>query len=130
MFQQSLHTTGSEQTWIAAAFMVTAVVFEFTFGVLGDLFGRRRLVVVGACVLAVGAVVCALAPNVQTLWVGSAINGLGAGAMYPGTLALIATASRWPPRSSRSCSLTSPPHLRGATWIFPARSPSRPACSC
>jgi len=86
---------------------VTVVIFEFTFGVLGDLFGRRRLVVVGAVVLALGAVVCALAANVETLWVGAPINGLGAGAMYPGT----------------------PPRPRDAASTSPARSPSPPACS-
>jgi MFS family permease len=119
VFQQSLHTTGSELTWIAAAFMVTVVVFEFTFGVLGDLFGRRRLVTAGALVLAVGAVVCALAPNVATLWVGSAINGLGAGAMYPGTLALIAAASPTPAVRARSIALWSG-CIGGATAAAPA----------
>ncbi len=118
VFQQSLHATGSELTWIAAAFMVTVVVFEFTFGVLGDLFGRRRLVMVGALVLAVGAVICALASNVQTLWVGSAINGLGAGAMYPGTLALIAAASHTPAVRARSIALWSG-CLGGATVVAP-----------
>ena len=118
LFQQSLHTQGSELIWITAAFQVTVVVFEFTFGVLGDLFGRRRLVVVGAVVLAAGAVVCALAPNVQTLWVGAAINGLGAGAMYPGTLALMAAVSHTPENRARSIALWSG-FLAGAAVVAP-----------
>lgn len=118
LFQQSLHTQGSQLTWITAAFQVTVVVFEFTFGVLGDLFGRRRLVMVGAAVLAAGAVVCALAPNVQTLWAGAAINGLGAGAMYPGTLALIAAVSHTPEMRARSIALWSG-CLGGAAVVAP-----------
>ncbi len=119
LFQQSLHTQGSELTWITAAFQVTVVIFEFTFGVIGDLFGRRRLVTVGAAVLAVGAAVCAVAPNIQTLWVGAAINGLGAGAMYPGTLALIAAVSHTPEIRARSIALWSG-CLGGAAVVAPA----------
>ena len=118
LFQQSLHTQGSQLTWITAAFQVTVVIFEFTFGVLGDLFGRRRLVMAGAVVLAVGAAVCALAPNVQTLWAGAAINGLGAGAMYPGTLALITAVSHTPAVRARSIALWSG-CLGGAAVIAP-----------
>jgi MFS family permease len=118
LFQQSLHTQGSELTWITAAFQVTVVIFEFTFGVLGDLFGRRRLVIVGAVVLAIGAVVCALAPNIQVLWAGAAINGLGAGAMYPGTLALIAAVSHTPAIRARSIALWSG-CLGGAAVVAP-----------
>lgn len=91
LFQQEFNTQGSALTWITAAFMVTVVVFEFTFGVLGDLFGRKRLVAAGAALTMIGASVIAVAPDVQVLWVGSAIDGLGAGAMFPASLAMVAT---------------------------------------
>lgn len=44
----TLHTQGSQLTGITAAFMVTVVVFEISFGVAGDLFGRKKLVAIGA----------------------------------------------------------------------------------
>ncbi|MGW3763779.1 MFS transporter [Streptomyces sp. NPDC005131] len=94
LFQQDLNTHGSQLTWITAAFMIAVVCFEFTFGVLGDLFGRRRLIVVGTGMVAVGSVVAALAPTVQVLWIGAAMNGLGAGAMFPGSLTAITAATR------------------------------------
>ncbi|MER5753534.1 MFS transporter [Streptomyces sp. NPDC002088] len=86
LFQEDLNTHGSQLTWITAAFMVAVVCFEFTFGVLGDLFGRRRLVAAGTALVAAGSAVAALAPTVQVLWIGAALNGLGAGAMFPGSL--------------------------------------------
>ncbi|MYT73537.1 MULTISPECIES: MFS transporter [unclassified Streptomyces] len=89
LLQEDLNTQGSQLTWITAAFMVAVVCFEFTFGVLGDLFGRRRLVVTGTLLLAAGSSVAALAPTVQLLWIGAALNGLGAGAMFPGSLTAI-----------------------------------------
>ncbi|MFF7335605.1 MFS transporter [Streptomyces sp. NPDC008150] len=94
LFQQDLNTHGSQLTWITSAFMIAVVCFEFTFGVLGDLFGRRRLVVGGTALVAVGSSVAALAPNVQVLWLGAALNGLGAGAMFPGSLTALTAVTR------------------------------------
>ncbi|MET9383561.1 MFS transporter [Streptomyces sp. NPDC002928] len=94
LFQEDLNTHGSQLTWITAAFMVAVVCFEFTFGVLGDLFGRRRLVAAGTALVAAGSVVAALAPTVQVLWIGAALNGLGAGAMFPGSLTAITAFTR------------------------------------
>ncbi|MEU3345174.1 MFS transporter [Streptomyces sp. NPDC006700] len=94
LFQQDLDTHGSQLTWITSAFMIAVVCFEFTFGVLGDLFGRRRLVVTGTALLTAGSAVAALAPTVQVLWVGAALNGLGAGAMFPGSLTALTAVTR------------------------------------
>ncbi|MGC2655774.1 MAG: hypothetical protein WA317_19720, partial [Mycobacterium sp.] len=43
LFQQDLGPTSSELTWISDAFLVPVCLLELTFGVLGDLFGRKRL---------------------------------------------------------------------------------------
>lgn len=94
LLQEDLNTHGSQLTWITAAFMIAVVCFEFTFGVLGDLFGRRRLVTAGTVLVAAGSAVAALAPTVQVLWIGAALNGLGAGAMFPGSLTAISAVTR------------------------------------
>jgi MFS family permease len=99
--QEDLGTSGSQLTWVMAAFMIAVVVFELTFGVLGDLHGRRRLMVGGAMVLAVGSAISVLAPNVQVLWLGAALNGLGAGAMFPASLALVAAVTHTPEARAR-----------------------------
>ncbi|MFJ7134361.1 MFS transporter [Streptomyces fungicidicus] len=94
LLQQDMNTHGSQLTWITAAFMIAVVCFEFTFGVLGDLFGRRRLVVAGTALVAAGSAVAAVASSVQVLWIGAALNGLGAGAMFPGSLTAISAVTR------------------------------------
>lgn len=90
LFQADLGATGNQLTWITSAFMISVVVFEFTFGVLGDLFGRKKLVLGGTAVVLVGNVICATATSPHALWIGAGLNGLGAGAMIPGSLAMVA----------------------------------------
>ena len=66
-FQQEFQTTGSQLTWITAAFAIPMVVFEVTTGVIGDLFGRKRLLQAGAALTVVGSLICAVA---STVWIG------------------------------------------------------------
>jgi MFS family permease len=40
---QDLHTTSTTLTWVSDAFLVPVTLLELSFGVVGDLFGRKRL---------------------------------------------------------------------------------------
>ena len=90
LFQSDLHPVGSQLTWISDAFLLPTAVLELTFGVLGDLFGRKRLLVGGAFMMAIGETVAASAPGVHQLWAGQALTGIGAAAVFPSSLAVIA----------------------------------------
>ncbi|WP_256363270.1 MFS transporter [Streptomyces sp. TRM70350] len=57
--QRTLQTSGAELTWISDAFLVPAAVLALTFGVVGDRYGRKKLVVVAALLAAVGYLVSA-----------------------------------------------------------------------
>jgi len=71
-------------TLVMAAFMLTG-------GKLGDMFGRRRMFVVGLSVYGVGSGLTALAPTVWVLALGwSVIEGLGAALVLPALAALVA----------------------------------------
>ena len=90
LFQSDLHPIGSQLTWISDAFLLPVTVLELTFGVLGDLFGRKRLLVGGSALIVVGEIVAATAGGIGGLWVGQALAGLGAAAVFPTSLAMIA----------------------------------------
>ena len=62
LFQQDLHTTSSQLTWISDAFLVPVTLLELSFGVLGDLFGRKRLLIGGSFLMVVGEVISVLTP--------------------------------------------------------------------
>ncbi|GAA2775353.1 MFS transporter [Kitasatospora cinereorecta] len=75
-------------TLVMAAFMLTG-------GKLGDMFGRRRVFVVGLAVYGVGSGLTAVAPTVGVLALGwSVIEGLGAALVLPALAALVAGAYR------------------------------------
>lgn len=92
-YQTEFNTSGAQLVWISAAFATAMVVFELTFGVIGDLFGRKRFVLGGLAVLAVGEVVSYFAHSVHVMWLGQGIAGFGAGALYPLSLTMIAAAA-------------------------------------
>src|ERR671928_626766 len=63
LFQQDLHTTSSQLTWISDAFLVPVTLLELTWGVLGDLFGRKRLLVGGSLLMVIGELISVLTPS-------------------------------------------------------------------
>ncbi|UXY19472.1 MFS transporter [Streptomyces cynarae] len=102
LFQEHLHPVGSQLTWISDAFLLPVAVLELSFGVLGDLFGRKRLLVGGAALLCAGEIVAASASGIHQLWVGQALAGLGAAALFPTSLAMIAAGTHTGPQRARA----------------------------
>lgn len=89
---EDLLPSPTQLTWVSDAFMVPVTLFELTFGVLGDLFGRKRLLWIGGVLMAAGALMAFLTPSgkVGVLLVGQAICGLGAAALFPTSVAMLA----------------------------------------
>ncbi|MBV8838661.1 MAG: MFS transporter [Alphaproteobacteria bacterium] len=75
--------------WVVDAYNLTYATLLLTGGVLGDLYGRRRLFAVGIALFTVGSVICGLAPNIGALIAGRAVAGLGAALEVPITLAIL-----------------------------------------
>jgi MFS family permease len=97
LFQQDLGTTASQLNWISEAIVIPLTLFELTFGVIGDMFGRKRLLIGGALMMTLGELVAAVAtPSAHThnavtvVWIGMALAGIGGAALFPTSLAMIA----------------------------------------
>jgi len=113
LFQQDLGTSSAQLTWISDAFLVPVCVLELSFGVLGDLFGRKRLLVIGAALLAVGDSIAVLTPGTSlptstrllVLWTGVAIAGIGAAAIFPTSLAMVVAGTHTARDRARSVSI-------------------------
>jgi len=91
--QAAFGASGSQVAWVTSAFILPTAILELNFGVVGDLFGRKRLLVLGGIVLALGELLNATAQNITMLWVVQALAGIGAAALFPSSLAVIAAAT-------------------------------------
>lgn len=85
--QQSLGSSSEWSAWLVTVYLIVATVATPAMGRLGDLYGRRRLLIIGLAIFVVGSVAAAFAPNMATLILCRAVQGVG-GAVYPLCLAI------------------------------------------
>ncbi len=78
--------------WIIDAYTLVFAAFMLTGGTLGDLYGRKRIFLIGLTVFTAGSLMAGLAPSLNALIAGRAIQGLGAAALLPGTLSILTQA--------------------------------------
>jgi EmrB/QacA subfamily drug resistance transporter len=76
--------------WIIDAYNLAYACLLLTGGTLGDLYGRRRMFLIGVAVFTAGSLVCGLAPSDAILIAGRALAGVGAALLLPTSLAILA----------------------------------------
>ncbi|MFJ4899887.1 MFS transporter [Streptomyces sp. NPDC088727] len=85
---QLLNTSSSNATWVITVTLLVSAVCVPVSGRLGDLLGKRRMLLVCSVPLFVGSVVCALASSVVPMIIGRGLQGMGMG-MVPLGIALL-----------------------------------------
>ncbi|GII77947.1 MFS transporter [Sphaerisporangium rufum] len=90
--QQRLHTGLTGLQWIVDAYVLLVAMLLLPGGVFADRFGRRRVFLAGVVVFTAASVVCALASSMGWLVAGRVLQGVGAAALSPASLALLAAA--------------------------------------
>ena len=75
--------------WVLNAYTLTLAGLLLTAGALGDRIGLRRMFLVGASVFTAASAACAAAPSIIALIAARVVQGVGAAALLPATLALI-----------------------------------------
>ncbi|MFD1554420.1 MFS transporter [Paraburkholderia silviterrae] len=89
-----LHANVARLQWIVDAYTLAFAVLMLSGGVLGDRYGARRMYAAGLVVFALASLACGLAANPALLIVARALQGAGAAAMLPNSLALLNEACR------------------------------------
>ena len=77
------------QQWTANAYLVTLASLILIGGALGDIFGERRVFSLGVLGFGLTSVVCALAPTIEVLVLGRALQGAAGALLTPAALAVI-----------------------------------------
>jgi EmrB/QacA subfamily drug resistance transporter len=87
--QSTLHAGITSLQWVVNGYALTFAAFMLAGGTLGDMLGRKKVMLAGVAVFCAGSIMAALSPNVDVLIGGRVIMGLGAAASEPGTLSII-----------------------------------------
>ena len=97
--QRDLGATQSQLVWAVDSYILVFAALLFTWGVLGDKYGRKRVLVTGLIIFVLASTACAFAPTPEALIGFRALMGVGGAAVLPVTLAII--------------TVVFPPHERG-----------------
>src|SRR4051812_30457307 len=87
--QRDLHLSTAGLEWVVSGYILVFAGFLLAGGRLGDIYGRRRLFLIGLAVFTVASLAAGLAGSDGTLIASRAVQGLGAAVLTPTTLAIV-----------------------------------------
>jgi EmrB/QacA subfamily drug resistance transporter len=79
----------TQYSWVFTAYMLTSTVTVPLYGKLGDVYGRKNLFLFAIVVFLLGSALCGAATDMTQLILFRAIQGIGAGGLFPLSLAVI-----------------------------------------
>jgi len=87
--REDIGATSTGLQWMMNGYLLVITAFVVTGGRLGDMFGRKRLFLIGLVLFALGSIVSATAGDQFALICGRALQGLGAAPMLSLSLAIV-----------------------------------------
>jgi len=75
--------------WVVLAYLLAITCLIVSAGRLGDLIGRRHLLLIGIALFTIASLACGLAPTLTILIIARAVQGIGAAIMMALTIALV-----------------------------------------
>jgi MFS family permease len=85
--ERQLHVTGAWGAWLLSGYLLVATLSTPLIGRFADLYGRRKLLLIGLTVFLIGSLGAALSPNFGVLVTFRALQGVG-GAVFPLSLSV------------------------------------------
>jgi EmrB/QacA subfamily drug resistance transporter len=87
--QSALGATIAQVQWIVESYALFLAALLLIGGSLGDIYGRRKLFIVGVVLFSAASTWCGLAPNIGQMIIARGLQGIGGALLVPGSLALI-----------------------------------------
>lgn len=92
---RDLHTNLPSLEWVITGYALTFAALLIIGGRLGDVYGHRRIFIIGAALFGIGSLLASISTSVGELILGEAIiEGIGASLMLPATLAILSSTFR------------------------------------
>jgi EmrB/QacA subfamily drug resistance transporter len=92
--QQMLHSSFSGLQWVVDAYSLTLAALLLPAGSLADLYGRRKLYIIGLAIFTIASALCGGATSILMLQLSRGLQGVGGAIMFAVSLALLADAFR------------------------------------
>ena len=86
---RDFHATVASMQWVVDGYTLPLAGLLLLGGALGDVYGRRKVFVIGIVWFALASLACGLAPNAGFLIAARALQGVGAALLTPGSLAIL-----------------------------------------
>ncbi|WP_181700633.1 MFS transporter [Nocardia sp. GTS18] len=74
-----LHASTADVGWVLTGYLISAAILTPVFGRLGDMYGKKKLLVIALGLFALGSVAAALAPSIWVLVAARVVQGAGGG---------------------------------------------------
>lgn len=87
--QADLGLSAPQLFWVSTAYALMLAALLLVGGALGDLYGRKRVFMIGIGIFTAASVACGLAPNGDWLIAARAVQGIGGALLVPGSLAIL-----------------------------------------
>ncbi len=87
--QQALDADAASTQWIVNGYLLLLGALVLTGGSAADLYGRRRIFLLGITIFTAASIACGLSPDIKTLVISRAVQGLGAALLTPASLAML-----------------------------------------
>ncbi|OZJ03591.1 hypothetical protein BZG36_03034 [Bifiguratus adelaidae] len=98
---KDIDLTTSTLPWLIASYAIAFAAFLLPAGKLGDLFGYRRVFIIGLAIFGITSLINGLSPNEYMLFVFRALQGLGAACTVPNAIAIVANTFSYSEGSQR-----------------------------
>jgi EmrB/QacA subfamily drug resistance transporter len=87
--QRALKASFSDLQWVVDAYALALATCVLTMGALADLYGRKRLFIIGITLFTLASVACGLSNDALFLIIGRGVQGIGGAMMFATALALL-----------------------------------------
>jgi EmrB/QacA subfamily drug resistance transporter len=87
--QRALHASFSDLQWVVDAYALALATFVLTAGSLADLYGRKRVFMLGVTLFTIASAACGLANDSLFLIIARGVQGIGGAMMFATGLALL-----------------------------------------
>jgi EmrB/QacA subfamily drug resistance transporter len=89
---RDLDVSVTDLQWVISGYMLSLAAFLIPGGRLGDIYGRRRLLIAGTALFVASSTVCGLSPSAGVIIPFRVVQGIGAAIMFPLAVAVVSNA--------------------------------------